>query len=81
MSESLQTETRAYYEQAASLASKYPAGYYALFVGALCLGAYPSYREALDQGYEKAQTASFLVKQITCMEEVQRIVTPVVTLS
>jgi hypothetical protein len=68
---------QAFKQQLPTLRSCFPAGRYALFVGATLIGAYASYAEALSDGYEKAGKAPFFVKQInTPDDEVQLVVSP-----
>jgi hypothetical protein len=61
-----------------SLRSKFPSGYYVLFVGAALVGAYATYSDALAHGYDKAGKAPFFVKQINTAsdEDIQCVLSP-----
>jgi hypothetical protein len=69
MSETNQNNYAAYQEQLPALRSQYASGYYALFIGAVLVGAYASYPEALTEGYERAGKGAFFVKQIAAPNE------------
>ena len=68
----------AFTQELPALRSKFPSGYYALFVGAALVGAYATYSDALTHGYDKAGNAPFFVKQINTAtnEDVQCVISP-----
>ncbi len=68
----------AFYAEQSRLKGIYPTAYFALFIGAAFVGAYPTYEAALDEGYTQAEGADFFVKQIEAETEVHCIVGPVV---
>ncbi|MGV3660378.1 MAG: hypothetical protein ACO1TE_09330 [Prosthecobacter sp.] len=71
-----QTNRAAYEAQLPVLRQRYPLGHFAVFAGAELLGTYPTYGQALREGYQCAGQADFFVKQITSKEETQHVVTP-----
>lgn len=73
----LEISRQAYERNVADLATKFPLGYYAVFIGAAFAGAFKQYGEALKVGYKEAGNTPFLVKQIHCNEEVQCVVSPI----
>jgi hypothetical protein len=71
-----QANRAAYEVQLPALRQRYPLGHFAVFADAGLVGAYPSYGQALREGYQRAGRADFFVKQITSKEETQHVVTP-----
>lgn len=71
-----QANRAAYEEQLPTLRQRYPLGHFAVFTDAGLLGAYPTYGQALREGYQRAGASDFFVKQITSKEETQHVVTP-----
>jgi len=67
----------AYSESLDKLRRDYRGSHYAVFAGAAFLGAYPTYHDALLQGYNTVGDKPFLVKQIDCDEEKQCVASPV----
>jgi hypothetical protein len=77
LSPELEISRQAYEKQVTDLATKFPLGYYAVFIGAAFIGAFKKYGEALKTGYKEAGNSPFFVKQIHCSEEVQCVVSPI----
>jgi hypothetical protein len=73
-----QLSKEAYTADLPKLRSRFPTGFYALYVGAALVGAFASYSDALTEGYNAAGMAPFFVKQISSVEEVQCVVTPII---
>jgi len=69
--------TKAYQKELPNLIKEHGIGKFALFVGAMCIGAFPTYRDALVQGYSKDRSGHFLVRQISTSDEVVHIVSPI----
>ena len=61
----LQTEIKTFEEQLPTLRTKFPIGTYVLIMGTCLVGGFSTYTAALEAGYEKAGTESFLVKQVS----------------
>ncbi|HEY1051707.1 MAG TPA: hypothetical protein VGE39_18170 [Prosthecobacter sp.] len=71
-----QANRAAYEAQLPLLRQRHPLGHFAVFTDAELIGAYATYGQALREGYQRAGSADFFVKQITSKEETQHVVTP-----
>lgn len=62
-------EMKAFRGQIKLLTQQFPPDFYALFGGSQFVNAFPTYKQALREGYERFGKKDFLVKQIANHEE------------
>lgn len=74
--DSLAKEKAAYEANLPTLVKEYGLGKHALFIGAVFIGAFASYRDALVRGYTEMKNGHFLVRKIS-LGETAHIASPV----
>lgn len=73
----LAVEKAAFEKEKETLVKEYGVGKYAVFIGAMLLGVFANYRDALVQGYSSSENGSFLVRKISLHDEAVCVASPV----